>query len=483
MKTVKEIRHSIRTYIHGYNVKRNNGVTGKVEIRVRWAGSREIVLYSGYYAESYKWDAANQLCIRNTTHNNHGERISASKINHKIMEIVAAVNDSFTDFAVNDKAAYDIESQDLKDAIYKRIGLSKSDINVRKRRAHEKVEENDYSGKTFFQIFDDFVNDGMLGGWREDTKKKLTTLRNRLFDFDPRLSLSKLNEDKVVEFANWLVNDFHYHNVSVQASIKNFRWFMRWCEKKDLIHDRNVINYRTKLKDVEDKTVVFLDWDEFQQLYNYQVPKSKQYLQRTKDVFIFQCTTGLRYADLANLKHSNIQKDQIFLVTSKTALKTVIDLNKYSKEIIDKYKDVKFEGGNALPVPSNQKYNDYLKELAHLAGLTNKILIAYRTGNQTYTEEVEKWQKIGSHAGRRTFVSIGLALGAKPEEIAKVTGHHSLKIMEKHYIGTDDKQRRHATDVWNEKSERDEYERRYGEMSLEEIKKMFALWDAQKNIS
>jgi hypothetical protein len=25
MKTVKEIRHSIRTYIHGYNVKRNNG--------------------------------------------------------------------------------------------------------------------------------------------------------------------------------------------------------------------------------------------------------------------------------------------------------------------------------------------------------------------------------------------------------------------------------------------------------------------------
>jgi hypothetical protein len=64
---ITTIKHSVRTFIKGYNSKENNDITGKVCVRSVWSAG-EIMLFTGYYAESRKWDAAQQRCIRNTTH-------------------------------------------------------------------------------------------------------------------------------------------------------------------------------------------------------------------------------------------------------------------------------------------------------------------------------------------------------------------------------------------------------------------------------
>lgn len=482
------IKHSVRTFIKGYHTQNknaitgndDNSITGKVCVRVVWSNG-EIMLFTGYYAESLKWDAAQQRCNKNTTHTHKKDKVSSSTINTKITDIENAVNDAFIFFGVNGITAKDITSKMLKDEVYKRLGLSDKEIISRKRLAHEKVDIIPEDTKTIFDYFDDFVEDGTQSGWRLDTIKKFGTLKNKLQSFDKILSFERLDEEHVKSFVYYLINICKYRNVSVQSMIKNFRWFMRWCEKKNLITDKNVIEFRSKLKDVENKTIVFLTWEEFQQVYNFQVPESKKYLQRVKDVFIFQCTTGLRYADLASIKRSNVNlEDNYFIiVTSKTANQTTIDFNSYSREVYEKYKDDTFENDKALPVPSNQKYNDYLKELCQLVGINSKITISFKTGNKIVSDEVEKWTKISTHSGRRTFVSIGLALGATPEEISKITGHHSLQVMQQHYIGVDDNQRKHATSVWDERTERDTFIKRLNDMSIEDIKKMFSLWDAR----
>jgi integrase len=465
--TTNEIKHNVRCYVHGYNSMKNNSITGKVEIRVRWDGGREVLFYSGYYAESHKWDVANQIAFRNTQHKQRkGVDVSASVINKKISDMETAINEAFTSFALDGMHGEDILPQILKEEVYKRLGLSTKEILIRKKKAGENVKEIIEQQRTLFEWIDEFKNEGKLGGWRKDTVKKFMTLNKRLQQFDNKLSFSMLDEDKMKEFASFLINKRGYHNVSVQCALHNFRWFLRWAEKKNLITDKNVINYKSNLRDVEDKEVIYLTWDEFQQLYAFNVPESKQYLQRVKDVFIFQCTTGLRYADLAGLKRSDIQNGKIVVVTSKTALKTDIDFNKYSREVYNKYENETYEDNKALPVPSNQKYNKYLQELCKLAGINNTVTIAYKSGSEIVKKECEKWERVTTHSARRTFVSVGLSLGATPEEIARITGHHSLQIMQKHYIGTDEKQRKHATNVWDEKTERDAINERLASFSV-----------------
>jgi integrase len=249
-------------------------------------------------------------------------------------------------------------------------------------------------------------------------------MKNKLLSFDKILSFDRLDEERLKSFVTYLTATCDYRNVSVQSMIKNLRWFLRWCEKKDLIHDKNVVDFHSKLKDVEDKTIVYLTYDEFQQVYEYQVPESKKYLQRVKDVFIFQCVTGLRYADLAGLKRSEVDlsNNQFTIVTSKTSHQIPIDFNKYSREVYEKYLCDTFENDRALPVPTNQKYNEYLKELCRLSGINTKIKIAYKTGNKVFSDEVEKWTKISTHSGRRTFVSVGLSLGRNSRRIVESDG-------------------------------------------------------------
>lgn len=473
-----EIKHSIRTFIKGYKVKENNSITAKVVVRVVWSAG-EIMLYSGYYAESHKWDAAQQRCMRNTSHTYKGKTETAHTINTKIAEIEKAVEDAFIVLGISGLRAEDIAPQALKGEIYKRIGLTQREIVARKRVAHERVELIPAENKTLFDYIEDFINEGTVGGWRLETKRKFITLRNKLIEFDCRLSFASLSEEKMQDFVVFLVEQHSYHNNTTQLFLRMLRWFLRWCEKKDLFSDRKVIDFRSKLKDVEDKTIVYLTWEEFQKLYSYQVPESRKDLQEVKDVFIFQSTTGLRYSDLANLRRSNVdlEGNSFTIVTSKTSHKIPIYFNSYSRGIYEKYLSQTYNEDRALPVPYKKKYNEALKELCHLAGITSKITIAYKSGSKVVANDVEKWTKISSHCGRRTFVSVGLSLGATPEEIARVTGHHSLQIMQ-HYIGVDDNQRKHATSVWDAKTEMDDFSERLNSMQIEEVRRMFALYDA-----
>ena len=110
------------------------------------------------------------------------------------------------------------------------------------------------------------------------------------------------------------------------------------------------------------------------------------YYDRVRDVFLFQCFTGLRYSDVFNLRRSDIKGDHIEVTTVKTSDSLIIELNNHSKAILDKYKDVAFEDDKVLPVITNQKMNDYLKELAELAGIDEPVRQTYYRGNERIDE-------------------------------------------------------------------------------------------------
>lgn len=86
---------------------------------------------------------------------------------------------------------------------------------------------------------------------------------------------------------------------------------------------------------------------------------------------------------------------------------------------------------------TNQKLNAYLKELGQLAGIAEPFeLIRYRGGKRDATT-FPKWERIGCHTGRCTFVTLSLERGLRPEIIMKITGHKDWKSFQRYVNITD----------------------------------------------
>lgn len=87
----------------------------------------------------------------------------------------------------------------------------------------------------------------------------------------------------------------------------------------------------------------------------------------------------------------------------------------------------------ALPVISNQKFNEYLKDLGKLAEFNDPETIVYYKGNERVEETFKKWQLLSTHAGRKTFVSNALFFNIPAEVIMSWTGHKDHRVMENYY--------------------------------------------------
>ena len=166
-------------------------------------------------------------------------------------------------------------------------------------------------------------------------------------------------------------------------------------------------------------------------------------------MFLFQCFTGLRYSDVFNLRQSDVKQNHIEITTIKTADSLTIELNNHSKAILDKYKEVFFEDDKVLPVITNQKMNDYLKELAELAEINEPVREVYYKGNQRIDETTPKYALLGTHAGRRTFICNALSLGIPAQVVMKWTGHSDYRAM-KPYIDIADEIKANAMDKFNQ---------------------------------
>ena len=106
---------------------------------------------------------------------------------------------------------------------------------------------------------------------------------------------------------------------------------------------------------------MYLNDSELTQIYNIDLSLAKR-LDRVRDLFIIGCCTGLRFSDLSQLCADNFSGDgTITIKTIKTGHTVVIPLHTRVRLIMEKY-------GYDLPkIPSNQKFNEYIKEVAKLS--------------------------------------------------------------------------------------------------------------------
>jgi site-specific recombinase XerD len=135
-------------------------------------------------------------------------------------------------------------------------------------------------------------------------------------------------------------------------------------------------------------------------------------LERYKDIFLFACYTGLSYSDIATLKsqHIIIEPDgsiHIEKYRDKTGILSYVPLLRSAENILIKHSSTgKCKDFNWY-IPSNQKINVALKEIARLAKIEKNIFM---------------------HLARHTFATtVTLSNGVPLESVGKMIGHQGMK--------------------------------------------------------
>jgi site-specific recombinase XerD len=272
----------------------------------------------------------------------------------------------------------------------------------------------------------DFQQLVVKGVYKKSTLTKYITAEKHLINYlkwrntGSDILLIDLRHEFAVNFEYYLQGEL---GMTVNASgkmIKNLKKVVRDCVEKDWL-DKDPF-WRYKVKHIDPK-VPHLSADELKRIEEKEISILR--LDLVRDVFLFSCYTGFAYVDVANLTADHIRigvdgKKWLMKNRRKTDIPEHVPILPPAERILSKYRYAKkLNSEKLLPVPSNQRVNAYLKEIAVICEISTKITF---------------------HVARHTFATtITLDNGVPIDSVSKMLGHRSVKTTQIYARVTDRK--------------------------------------------
>jgi len=194
--------------------------------------------------------------------------------------------------------------------------------------------------------------------------------------------------------------------------------FFNWLVKNDVIT-------KSPLEKVEKvaqnfATPFYLTIDERNLIADKDLSKFPTSLQVARDVFIFHCFVGCRYSDLKRLTADNIKGNFLEYIPIKTRHKRAnvvrVPLHPKAIEIVSKYANKH----RLLPVKSFPIYNDQIRKILTICGITRNVITLDTKGNEI---NVPINEAATTHTARKTFIGNLYKKVADPNLIASMSGH------------------------------------------------------------
>ena len=179
-----------------------------------------------------------------------------------------------------------------------------------------------------------------------------------------------------------------------------------------------LVGKRKRLFRKEETCPTFLTLEELQRIISKDFSTTR--LEHVKDFFLLCCLTGMSYIDVSTLLPIHLYRDnkgqlwihksRVKITAAKETCTSNVPLLAPAVAILDKYRGWNPDNpdGPCLPVPSNQKMNEYLKEIATLCRINKRLTV---------------------HVARHSFaVTICLENGIPIETLSKILGHTNLRV-------------------------------------------------------
>jgi site-specific recombinase XerD len=263
----------------------------------------------------------------------------------------------------------------------------------------------------------------------ETTKEKLTEyLRHSCMVNDTYLK--DVFEAFAEDFLLYLTTKGKLTRNTAMKYVKNTKQMLRWAKRKGYMDTNPIEDFKCTYKQPKRTR---LTWDELMQLYSKEFKTHR--LEEVKDVYVFSCFTGYSYMDVYELEPENIIPwidGTKWLVRDRYKgdhNKSNVPLLEIPLQIIEKYKNHPYcvSHNKLLPVNSNQRYNEYLKEIAGIAGIDKHLT---------------------THTARHTFATTILLENDCPiESASEMLGHNSIRTTQVYAKVTDIKVSNNMKDV------------------------------------
>ena len=242
------------------------------------------------------------------------------------------------------------------------------------------------------------------------TNKYLTAFLNKKHKTSD-IYLQQLNYRFVVDFEQFLrrkenhLSRLPLTNNGIMKHIERLNKLMNLAVKLEWLEKNPFANYQLKFKKFDRPFLTIAE------LHTFETISLKRLThQKARDLFVFACYTGLSYIDVKNLTKENLVlgmdgKRWLSLYREKSDQPVKLPLLQKAAAILEKYADCQISE-RLLPMYSNQKINQYLKEIAVLC-------------------EIHK--HLSYHVARHTFATtVTLSNGVPIETVSKLLGHSKL---------------------------------------------------------
>jgi integrase len=259
----------------------------------------------------------------------------------------------------------------------------------------------------------------------------LKQLRNTLVKLKKyeQVKKVKLTFDKTdLTFYNSLVSycitDLNPSTNSIGNIIKNLKTFFHSAFEEG-VHENLIYRSRYFKKPSEESEAIYLSEAELQRMKMTILPN--RHLDNVRDLFLLACYTGVRSQDYNKLNNDSLINNGTMLKvrTEKTDEEVIIPLHPIAKAILEKY--------NGTPrIISNQKFNEYIKDVCRIVGLTESVTISRTCGGKKTRITKPKYNFVSSHTARRSFATNAYKAGVPTLAIMAITGHRTEKVFLKY---------------------------------------------------
>lgn len=270
------------------------------------------------------------------------------------------------------------------------------------------------------------------------------------------ITFESINLDFFYKYVSFLKDKVKLAPNSIAKDISILKVFMG--EAVDQGYTSNLQFRHSKFSYNEEETdQVYLTEQEIIDLYRFDF-SSKKKLEQVRDLFVFACWVGLRFSDYSTIQPENIVQIDgdsfIKMITQKTKELVIIPCNPIVLDIFNKYQ----HNANRLPKSiSNQKFNEYIKEVCKTAGEdeNNPIKSMLEVGRLSTKPKLKLWEALSSHTARRSMATNYYLQGFPTIDLMKITGHKTerafLKYIRVSKLDTAKRLNAHIKKNWSEK--------------------------------
>ena len=247
---------------------------------------------------------------------------------------------------------------------------------------------------------------------------------------------NNINEDWFNDFLDYSYNVQDHSVNTVVKHIKILKTFLHQAVKAGYTSNTAFTSFSIK---EEPPVLTYLTSEELEALYRLDLSGNER-LARVRDRAIVSGFTSMRFSDVDRLTNAHFVKiptregriDGIRFMMSKTSDIVTIPLHPYVNEIIERY-------GGRLPVISNQKANDYIKEACRIADINSPVTLVRNRSGKKIDEVMPKWQAVTTHTFRATAATNLYRAGVPPKTIMKFGGWKTREVFER-YIKLEDEE-------------------------------------------